>query len=575
MTRAVTDPPEQQFRIGMLWTDTRYRSITIQIIALFVVFSAGYYLVGNVVDNLAKQGKEFGFSFMTQPASYDVNQKLIDYDSRDSHARAAVLGMTNTLLVAFTGCILATIFGVLAGVGRLSNNWLVSKLMTVYIEGVRNVPVLIQILLLSAVISETMPQPRDFKGVDPSATMLFNDTVALTGRGFYFPAPVFNDGSYLVVWAFILGIILSVIYGRWAVKRQQDTGQEAPGLWVKLALILGLPLVAFFAAGQPIGVEYPVLKGFNFKGGIFARESYISLTLALSLYTGAFIAEGVRAGIQAVSSGQTEAAGALGLRPGKTMRLVVLPQALRMIIPPLISQYLNLTKNSSLALLVGYMDVTGTLGGISLNQTGREFECLFLLMAFYLGVSLSIAAVMNLYNQNSQLVERTSSTGLGVSVRSFFDGMTGPWDNLKKGDATMQPGYGIRLELNLYWLFYGAMLIAMLNYLFIVQVTPERPSYYDWTTPQQIAAIGLVFMNFGALATCLFKNARFVDLATAELVFFIFALLVGFPMGAIGGDTVSAGMVIWGGLGVRVAIIAYTLFGARPNLTFFQRVRRA
>lgn len=575
MTSAVTDPPERQFRIGMLLTDTRYRSITIQIIALIVVFAAGYFLIGNVVDNLAALGKEFGFSFMTQPASYDVNQQLIDYNSRDSHARAAVLGMLNTLLVAFTGCILATIFGVLAGVGRLSKNWLVSKLMTVYVEGVRNVPVLIQILLLSAVISETMPQPRDFRGAEPAASMLFNDSVALTGRGFYFPAPVMNDGSWIVVWAFILGIVLSVIYGRWAVKRQQDTGQEAPGLSVKLALIFGLPLIAFFAAGQPIGVEYPALKGFNFQGGIYARESYISLTLALALYTGAFIAEGVRAGIQAVSNGQTEAAGALGLRPGKTMRLVVLPQALRMIIPPLISQYLNLTKNSSLALLVGYMDVTGTLGGISLNQTGREFECLFLLMGFYLAVSLTIAGVMNLYNQNAQLVERTSATGLGVSVRSFFDGISGPWDNLKKGDAKMQPGYGIRLELNIFWLFYAGMLAATLDYVFLQHASPERISYYDWSLGMQIAGIGLVLLNGAALATCLFKNPRFVDMATLELAIFVFALIVGFPVGALGGDTFGPAAMIWGGLALRVAIIGYTLFGARPNLTFFHRVRRA
>jgi len=575
MTSAVTDPPERQFRLGMLWTDTRYRSITIQIIALFVVFFAGYYLIGNVVDNLAALGKEFGFSFMTQPASYDVNQQLIDYNSRDSHSRAAVLGMLNTLLVAFTGCILATIFGVLAGVGRLSKNWLVAKLMTVYVEGVRNVPVLIQILLLSAVISETLPQPNAFRGASATASMLFNDSVALTGRGFYFPAPVMNAGSWIVVWAFILGIVAAVIYGRWAVKRQQETGKEAPGLWVKLALIFGVPLIAFYAAGQPIGVEYPVLKGFNFQGGIYARESYISLTLALSLYTGAFIAEGVRAGIQAVSSGQTEAAGALGLRPGKTMSLVVLPQALRMIIPPLISQYLNLTKNSSLALLVGYMDVTGTLGGITLNQTGREFECLFLLMAFYLAVSLTIAGVMNLYNESAQLVERTSSNGLGISVRSFFDGVTGPWDNLKKGDAKMQPGYGIRLELNLFWLFYGGMLVATLNYVFILGASADRISYYDWSTGMMVAAIGLIALNFGALATCLFRNPRFVDLAAAELVVFVFALLVGFPISALGGDTFGPMAMIWGGLALRIVFIGYTLFGARPNLTFFQRVRRA
>jgi general L-amino acid transport system permease protein len=574
MTSAVTIPPEQQFRLGMLWTDTRYRSVTIQIVALFAVFLAGYALVGNVIDNLAALGKEFGFSFMSQPASYDINQTLIDYNSRDSHSRAAVVGMLNTLLVAFSGCVLATIIGVLAGVGRLSKNWLVSKLMTVYIEGVRNVPVLIQILLLSAAISEILPQPNAFRGDDATATMYLWDSVAFTGRGFYFPAPVMGDGAGLVIWALILGIVCSIIYGRWETKRQQETGQEGIGLPVQLGLIFGLPLLAFFAAGMPITLEYPVLKGFNFQGGIFARESYISLTLALSLYTGAFIAEGVRAGIQAVSHGQTEAAAALGLRPNKSMRLVVLPQALRMIIPPLISQYLNLTKNSSLALLVGYMDVTGTLGGITLNQTGREFECLFLMMGFYLAVSLTIAGIMNLYNQNAQLVERTSATGLGVSLRSLFDKTTGPWDNLKKGDATMQPGYGIRLELNLFWLFYGAMLVAMLNYVFIQGVT-VRPSYYDWATSHQIAALAVIAMTGSALATCLFKNPRFIDMAALQLIAFCFALLVGFPVGEIGMGLLSASTAVLGGVAIPLAIIAYTLFGARPNLTFFQRVRRA
>lgn len=581
MTTAVTDPPPQGFRIGMLWTDTRYRSITIQIIALFAVFAAGYILVGNVIDNLAALGKTFGFDFMTQPASYDINQQLIDYTSRDSHARAAVVGMLNTLLVAVTGCFFATIIGVLAGVGRLSKNWLVSKLMGFYVEVVRNIPVLIQILLIAAVINESLPQPKDFRGADASAHM-FLDAFAFTGRGFYMPAPVFNDGSAAVVWAFIIGVVLSIIWGRFAIARQQATGQELPNFPVKLALIIGLPLVVFFATGMPIGLELPVLKGFNFAGGIFARDSYVALTLALSIYTGAFIAESVRAGIQAVSKGQTEAAGALGLRPGKTMSLVVLPQALRIIIPPLISQYLNLTKNSSLALLVGYMDVTGTLGGISLNQTGREFECLFLLMGFYLVVSLSISAIMNLYNQNAQLVERTSTSGLGLSVRTLVDGKMGKWENLKKGDAKMKPGYGIRLELNLYWLFYGAMLAAMLHYVFIDYASETRPAYYDWAMAWKVAGIGLVLSSFGALITCLFKNPRFVDIATIDLLVFLFAIAVGFPLGDIAVGLVpdawlpsAAPAVVWGGLALRVVFILYTLFGARPNLTFFHRERRA
>ena len=458
--------------------------------------------------------------------------------------------------------------------------WLVAKLMTVYIETVRNVPVLIQILLIAAVINETLPQPKDFRKGDADMVL---DAFAFTGRGFYFPAPVMNDGSVFVILALILGVIGAVVWGRYARQRQQDTGEELPGLPVKLGLILGLPLLAFLIlwpiSGAPIGIEVPELKGFNFKGGIFARDSYVALTLALAIYTGAFIAENVRAGIQAVNKGQSEAAGALGLRPGKTMSLVVLPQALRIIIPPMISQYLNLTKNSSLALLVGYMDVTGTLGGISLNQTGREFECLFLMMAFYLSVSLSISAVMNLYNQNAQLVERTSGTGMGLSLRSLVDGAVGKWDNLKKGDARMHPGYGIRLELNLYWLFYGFALLAMLNFIFI-EHADARPTYWDWPMSWKVTGLALLILEFGALATCLFKSARFVDLAGLELLAFLAAFLAGFDLdGAaamlFGAYAPEGAMLLAGGLIARVAIIAYTLLGARPNLTFFQRVRRA
>lgn len=579
MTTTVNDPPPQGFRIGMLWTDTRYRSVTIQIIALFAVFAAGYFLVGNVVDNLAALGKTFGFDFMTQPSSYDINQQLIDYTSRDSHARAAVLGMLNTLLVAFTGCILATIIGVLAGVGRLSKNWLVSKLMTVYIEVVRNIPVLIQILLIAAVINETLPQPRDFRGAEPAAEM-FLGSMAFTGRGFYFPAPIMGEGSAAVVWALIFGIVAAIVFGRWALKRQQETGQEMPVLPIKAGLIFGIPLVVYFLSGMPITLEYPELKGFNFAGGVYARDSYVALTLALALYTGAFIAETVRAGIMSVSKGQTEAAHALGLRSGKTMSLIVLPQALRVIIPPLISQYLNLTKNSSLALLVGYMDVTGTLGGISLNQTGREFECLFLLMGFYLAVSLSISAIMNLYNQNSQLVERTSATGLGLSLRSLVDGKTGKWDNLKKGDAKMHPTYGIRLELNLVWLFYGFMLATMLNYVFIVHASDVRPAYYDWPMGLKFGAMFLLLTSFGSLITVLFKSPRFVDVAALDLIAFVIAVFAGLNLSQafemlVGGHGLTGEIIFAGGVAIRAVILLYILFGKRPNLTFFHRVRRA
>ncbi|MEM6549885.1 MAG: ABC transporter permease subunit [Pseudomonadota bacterium] len=570
---AIAEPPQESFRVDMLWNDSRYRSTFFQIIALFTFFTLLLLLVRNVEANLAALGKEFGFNFMVNPASYDINQQPIDYTSRDSHSRAAVIGLLNTLLVAVVGCFLATVIGVLAGIGRLSKNWILRNLMTVYIEVVRNIPVLIQILLVSAVIVETMPAPRAFRGDEPAASMLFFDSVAATNRGFYFPRPVWGDGSWVVVVAGIIGIIIAVIFGRWATQRQQATGELLPVLPIKLGIIFGLPFLAFLFSGLPIGLEYPELSGFNFSGGIYARESYVALTLALAIYTGAFIAENVRAGIQAVSRGQTEASFALGLRPSRNMSLVILPQALRIIIPPLISQYLNLTKNSSLALLVGYMDATGTLGGITLNQTGREFETLFLLMAFYLAVSLSIAAVMNLYNENAKLVERTSGTGMGFSVLSLLDGV-GKWERLKKGDAIMHANYGIRGFLNLYVLFYAVVLIYLLNYVFIERITDIRPSYFDWPTGMQLLALAMIATSFGALATCIFKNARFVDFVAIELAVFLLAVLFGFPFEQLT-ELTGTTELIAGSLAIRLLILGYTVFGARPNLTFFHRVRKA
>ncbi|MEM7499937.1 MAG: ABC transporter permease subunit [Pseudomonadota bacterium] len=569
---AIDQPPKATFRIDMLWTDSRYRSSFIQLLALFGVLTLGYLLVQNVIANLAALGKEFGFGFMTEPAGYDINQSLLDYTSRDSHARAAVIGITNTLLVAVVGCLLATIIGVLAGVARLSKNWMLRNVMGIYVEGVRNIPVLIQILLVSALVVETLPAPRDFRGTGAEEGVFF----AATNRGFYMPMPVMNEGSALVVAALILGIIGAVVFGRWAKKRQQQTGEMVPVLPIKAAIILGTPIVVFlataiFAPGWPITLEFPELGGFNFQGGLYARESYVALTLALAFYTGAFIAENVRAGIQSVSKGQTEAAFALGLQPGRTMSLVILPQALRVIIPPLISQYLNLTKNSSLALLVGYMDVTGTLMGITLNQSGREFETLFLGMAVYLTLSLSIAFVMNLYNENTKLVERTSATGMGFSALSVFDGFTGTWEQLKKGDALMHDNYGIRGVLNLFPLFYGLWLAVMINYVFIETATPDRPPYFDWGVAKQVAALGMIVTAFAAFCTCLFKNARFLDLAVLEFVFFLFALLLAFPFGAL--TSLPFVLVVVGGAAIRLAIIGYTIFGPRPNLTFFHRVR--
>ncbi|WP_281981732.1 amino acid ABC transporter permease [Thalassorhabdomicrobium marinisediminis] len=422
----LTDPPKDRFRFSQLIYDTRYRSITIQVVALVLIVAALTWLVNNTVENLEESGKTFSFAFLGQPAGYDINQMLIEYDNQMSHGRAALVGILNTLLVAFLGCVAATIIGVFVGVLRLSKNWVISRLMAVYVEGFRNIPLLLWIVLIFAFLSEGLPQPRDFRGEDPAASMSVFDSVAITGRGTYIPRVGFTNSlsgneavapqegmpalaSGLVDWLVIIGVVIaSIIAMRYVSARanriQQATGERPNTLWPNLAIFfvpLGVVLLLLGAT-----ISQPYLRGFNFTEGIFLRNSLIALWLALSLYTGAFIAEIVRAGILAVSKGQSEAAFALGLRPNRTMNLVILPQAMRVIVPPLISQYLNLTKNSSLAIAVGYMDVRATLGGITINQTGRELEGMLLLGGFYLSLSLIISAVMNYYNNRTKLMER-------------------------------------------------------------------------------------------------------------------------------------------------------------------------
>ena len=416
----LTDPPKESFRLSMLIYDTRYRSATIQVIALigFLIFAG--WLVANTVQNLENLGKTIDFGFLTQPAGYDINQRLIEYNSQSSHIRAAVVGLLNTLVVAVLGCVTATILGVIIGVLRLSKNWLVARIMTVYIEAFRNVPVLLWIVFIMAILIETLPAPRDFRGETPVATMNLGDTVAITNRGVYIPEPLFSRGlgdvpvmgNSFMISLDLIAILVVLGASFWAsgfIRRRADRIQEATGdrpvtWYIRLGLIVVPTAALLVALGFHLG--YPELKGFNFAGGTHLRNSLIALWLALSLYTAAFIAENVRAGILAISKGQTEAAAALGLRPNRIMSLVIPPQALRVIIPPLISQYLNLTKSSSLAIAVGYMDLTDTLMGITLNQTGKELETVLMGMLVYLTTSLSISAVMNWYNNRVKLVER-------------------------------------------------------------------------------------------------------------------------------------------------------------------------
>ena len=404
--KASSPPTHEKFKIGMLLSDTRYRGTSLQVITFIIFVAVFFWLVDNTLKNLALLGKDVSFNFLFLRAGYDINQRLIPYSSDSTHGRAAVVGILNTLLVAFVGCVIATILGLFVGILRLSKNWLVAKLMSAYIEGFRNVPVLLWIVMVFALLTEFTPAPKAFKGADPQATMLFFDSVAITNRGTYFPAPILNEGAYWVIFIFILSVFAVIFLKRYADKLKRETGKDFPTFLVSIAILIFPSTILFFALGSPISLEYPYLKGFNFKDGIHLRNSFLALTLALALYTSAFIAEIVRAGIMAISKGQTEAASSLGLRPNKIMNLIILPQALRIIVPPLISNYLNLTKNSSLAIAVGYMDVRGTLGGITLNQTGRELESMLLLMGFYLCVSLLISSVINYYNRSFQIVVR-------------------------------------------------------------------------------------------------------------------------------------------------------------------------
>ena len=422
----MTDPPKPAFRLSQLIYDTRYRSITIQVVALALIAAGIWWLVNNTLINLAALGKEPSFAFLGSAAGYDINQMLIEYDSQSTHARAALVGILNTLLVAFLGCVTALVLGVVVGVLRLSKNWVVSHLMAVYVEAFRNVPLLLWIILIFAVVTESTPQPRDFRGEEPAASMILGDHMAITNRGTYIPRIGFTrslsenepmapqEGLPAVAsggidWLLIIGtLIASIVAIRFINARanriQEATGDRPNTLWTNIAVFFVPIIIVLLILGAT--VVKPYLKGFNFTEGVHLRNSLIALWLALSVYTAAFIAENVRAGILAVSKGQTEAASALGLQANRTMSLVVLPQAMRVIIPPLISQFLNLTKNSSLAIAVGYMDVRATLGGITINQTGRELEGMLLLGAFYLALSLLISGVMNIYNNSMKLKER-------------------------------------------------------------------------------------------------------------------------------------------------------------------------
>ena len=388
-----SSPPKTAF-----WRDPKKRALAFQIIVLCSVFAFIAYIFNNTLTNLEKRGISTGFGFLELEAGFGVLMSLIPYDETNSFGRTFVVGLLNTLLVAALGIALATLLGFLMGVARLSRNWLIARLATVYIEVFRNLPLLLQILFWYFAILPLLPSPRQ------SASL--GEAIFLNKRGLYFPAPEFETGMWAVGIALALAIAGAILLHRWARRRQDRTGQPFPVFRTALGLIVGLPLIVFLIMGAPLTWEYPELKGFNFRGGVTIIPELIALTLALSIYTAAFIAEAVRSGILAINHGQTEAAYALGVRPGTTLRLIIIPQAMRVIIPQMSSQYLNLTKNSSLATAIGYPDLVAVFAGTTLNQTGQAVEIIFITMTVYLTISLSISLFMNWYNKKMALVER-------------------------------------------------------------------------------------------------------------------------------------------------------------------------
>lgn len=381
-----------------LFYNPTFRSIVFQILAVGALCVFFYTIVNNALTNLDSRGIATGFDFLSQEAGFGIGLTLIEYDETFSYGRTFFIGLLNTALVSVLGIMLATVLGFSMGIARLSSNWLVSRFAAIYIEIFRNIPLLLQIFFWYFAVLQALPSARQ--------SMSLGEAIFLNVRGLYFPAPVLEQGSSIVIASLITGVIATFVINIWANNKQKLTGQQTPMLRIAAALIVGLPLVTYFVMGMPISAEYPVLKGFNFKGGISIIPELAALMLALSIYTAAFIAEIVRSGINAVNHGQTEAAMSLGLPRTRTLKLVIIPQALRIIIPPLTSQYLNLTKNSSLAMAIGYPDLVSVFAGTTLNQTGQAIEVIAMTMGVYLTLSLLTSALMNIYNRKVALVER-------------------------------------------------------------------------------------------------------------------------------------------------------------------------
>ncbi len=397
MSQASPAPYSEPEERVPFWLDPKKRGILFQLATLAMVGLLAYYLISNTLANLERQSIATGWGFLGKEASFEIGESLVSYSAASTYARALLVGALNTLLVAFIGNLITVILGTIIGVARLSSNWLVSKLAAIYIEVMQDIPVLLQLFFWYAVFYETLPSPR--QALNPMAG------VFLCNRGLMFAVPEAHPAHAYMGAALAAGCAAVYFIRRWARARQDRTGEMFPVFRVSLVIILGLPLAAWWLGGSPTAMSIPVLKGFNFRGGMAVSPEFAALVMGLVLYTAAFVAEVVRAGIQSVSKGQTEAALSLGLRPSQVLNLVIMPQALRVIIPPLTSQMLNLTKNSSLAVAIGYPDFV-SVANTTINQTGQAIEGVALIMTVYLIFSLSTSAFMNWYNKRTRLVER-------------------------------------------------------------------------------------------------------------------------------------------------------------------------
>lgn len=380
-----------------LLNDPTKRSLIYQVGVVLMVAALGYYLISNTLTNLDRQAIATGFGFLEKESAFEIGESLISYSAADNYARALFVGVLNTLKVSFIGIILTVSLGTLVGIARLSTNWLVSRLAAIYIEVLQDIPVLLQLFFWYAIFYEMLPSPR--QALNPFAGLF------LCNRGMIFGVPAANPVWAWMGWAFLGACVAIYFMRRWAMRRLFNTGKPFPVFWSAIGLMLGLPLLVWMLGGAPTAMDVPQLRGFNFQGGMSVSPEFAALLLGLVLYTAAFVAEIVRAGIQSVNKGQTEAAKALGLRSGRVLSLVILPQALRVIIPPLTSQMLNLTKNSSLAVAIGYPDFV-SVANTTINQTGQAIEGVALIMTVYLCLSLLTSAFMNWYNKKMALVER-------------------------------------------------------------------------------------------------------------------------------------------------------------------------